>query len=290
MANAPNARSFRTFRRRSLGVAVVAVVSAITILAATQLWDPTAVRGAFDIGGRSLYLECVGEGSPTVVMEAGSGGDHTTWADVVSEVRGSNRTCTYDRANTGQSDALAGTRSSTDVAVELHQLLETARIAPPYVLVGHSLGGISMRLFASTYADEVEGLILVDATPTTFVEDACAIVDATQCSTFRSDFVPEHNNGIDIADSEAAVVAAAPLRPMPVVVLVADDHGHDGFAPELRQQFEVMWLGRQQEVADSVEGGRLQQVNSGHNIQTQHPEIVVAAISAVIAELATTPS
>jgi pimeloyl-ACP methyl ester carboxylesterase len=147
-----------------------------------------------------------------------------------------------------------------------------------------------MRLFASTYADEVEGLILVDATPATFVEDACAVVDAAQCATFRSDFEPGHNNGIDIADSASTIAAAAPLRAMPMVVLVANDHGHDTFSTEGRQQFEAMWLGRQQELADSVEGGRLQQVESGHNIQTQHPELVVDAIAKVVADVvAATP-
>jgi pimeloyl-ACP methyl ester carboxylesterase len=165
-------------------------------------------------------------------------------------------------------------------------LLGAANISPPYILVGHSLGGISTRLFASTYADEVVGVILVDATPTTFVEDACAIVDAAQCATFRSDFQPDHNDGIDIADSSAAIAAAAPLRPMPVVVLVANDHGHDAFMPDVRRAFEAMWLERQREVADSVAGGRLEAVVSGHNIQSSHPEIVIAAISGVAAELA----
>src|SRR4051812_626004 len=162
--------------RRSVGRALVLVVAAAVMvgiigLAASQLWDPSAVRGSFNVGGRSLYLECKGEGSPTVVLEAGSGGDHESWSAVVPEVRRANRVCAYDRANTGSSDALAGIRSSADVATELHLLLETANIAPPYILVGHSLGGISMRLFASMYAEDADGLVLVDATPTTFVED-----------------------------------------------------------------------------------------------------------------------
>jgi hypothetical protein len=202
---------------------------------------------------------------------------------VVAELRGSNRTCTYDRANTGSSDAISGDRTSGDVAADLHRLLETANIAPPYILVGHSLGGISMRLFASIYADEVAALILVDATPTTFVEDACGIVDADRCEIFRSDFEPAHNDGIDIAGSSAAIEAAAPLRPIPVIVLAATDHGHNGYAPGL--EFEAMWLQRQQEVADSVEGGRLQEVAGGHNIQSLHPEIVVIAVSTVAAQL-----
>jgi hypothetical protein len=131
----------------------------------------------------------------------------------------------------------------------------------------------------------VVALILVDATPTTFVDDACAIVDVGQCATFRSDFEPAHNDGIDIAGSADAIAAAGPLQPMPVVVLVADDHGHDAIQADVRREFEGMWLGRQQEIVDSVVGGRLEAVASGHSIQSSHPEIVIAAISAVAAEL-----
>lgn len=72
---------------------------------------------------------------------------------------------------------------------------------------------------------------------------------------------------------------------MPVVVLAASDHGHDGFTPDIRQAFETMWLERQRDLADSVEGGRLQAVESGHNIQSWHPELVIAAIAGVAAEL-----
>ena len=286
MTKAPNTSPFPAVRHRSVRFGVLAVLIGITVLAAIQPWDPSAVRGSFDVGGRSLYLECVGEGSPTVVMEAGSGGDHTTWEPVVDGIRGSHRTCTYDRANTGESSPVTGFRTSTDVVADLHALLATANVPGPYILVGHSLGGISTRLFASTYPDEVVGVVLVDATPTTFLDDACAVVDAAQCATFRSDFQPEHNDGIDIAPSADANAAAAPLRPMPVVVLAANDHGHDGFMPDVRQAFEAMWLERQREVADSVEGGRLQAVEAGHNMQSSHPEIVIAAISGVAAELA----
>ena len=277
-------RSVRIAGRLSL--AAVVLVGVIGFVA-SQIWDPSAVRGSFDVGGRSLYLECVGEGSPTIVMEAGSGGDHTVVVGCRSPgCAAGNRTCTYDRANTGSSSQVSGNRTFGDVAADLHGLLDAAKIAPPYILVGHSLGGISMRLFASTYADEVEALILVDATPTTFVADACAVVDANQCDTFRSDFEAANNGGIDIAGSAAEISAAGPLRPMPVIVLAASDHGHDGFPTDLRQRFEAMWLERQSEVADSVDGGRLQAVASGHNVQAEQPDIVILAISTVAAELA----
>ena len=212
MSAARTSFSMRSVSRRWIVLAAVVLVGVIGFVA-TQIWDPSAVRGSFDVGGRSLYLECVGEGSPTIVMEAGSGGDHTVWSDVVPGVRGANRTCTYDRANTGSSSQVSGNRTFGDVAADLHGLLDAANIAPPYILVGHSLGGISMRLFASTYADEVEALILVDATPTTFVEDACAIVDANQCDTFRSDFEAANNGGIDIAGSAAEISAGGTPPP-----------------------------------------------------------------------------
>ncbi len=271
--------------RRWIGVGAAALL-AIAGLAVTQLWDPSAIKGSFDVAGRSLYLECVGEGSPTIVMEAGSGGDHTSWSDVVPGLRDANRTCTYDRANTGSSSQVAGNRTSSDVAADLHGLLDAASISGPYVLVGHSLGGISMRIFAATYPSDVAALVLVDATPTTFVEDACAIVDDHQCETFRSDFQPANNNGVDIASSSDEVAALGPLSAMPLVVMTASDHGHDGFEPDTRRDFEAMWLGRQREVAASVMGGRLQEVASGHNIQAQHPEVVISAVSRVVADLA----
>jgi pimeloyl-ACP methyl ester carboxylesterase len=205
----------------------------------------------------------------------------------VTGVRGAHRTGTYDRPNIGERGPGAGARTATDVVADLHRLLVAADVPRPYILVGHSLGGISVRLFAATHPDEVVAVVLVDATPTTFIEDACAIVDAAQCASFRSDFAPDHNNGFDIAGSTEAIAAAAPLRPMPVVVLAADDHGHTGFPPEVRRRFEAMWLDRQRDVAESVVGGRLEAVASGHNIQALHPELVIAAITGAAAELAT---
>jgi pimeloyl-ACP methyl ester carboxylesterase len=279
-------RNLATHTVYGIGLYASAALLAIAVLAVTQLWDPSAIKGSFDVGGRSLYLECVGEGSPTIVMESGSGSDHTAWEAVVPGLRDSNRTCTYDRANIGASSELSGDRTSSDVAADLHGLLDTASISPPYVLVGHSLGGISMRIFATTYPSEVAALVLVDATPTTFVEDACAVVDAAQCETFRSDFQPANNNGVDIASSSDDVAALGPLPAMPLVVMTANDHGHDRFAPDMRREFEAMWLLRQREVAESVMGGRLQEVDGGHNIQAQHPELVISAVSSVVADLA----
>jgi pimeloyl-ACP methyl ester carboxylesterase len=119
-----------------------------------------------DLGGYKLHLNCQGEGEITVVMDYGLGGLSSLWSLVQSEVTKFTKVCTYDRAGYGWSDRSPNPRTSQQLVRELHLLLTKAEIKPPYILVGHSLGGLNMRLFASQYPDEVKGIVLVDAVPT----------------------------------------------------------------------------------------------------------------------------
>jgi pimeloyl-ACP methyl ester carboxylesterase len=119
-----------------------------------------------DVGGYRLHLQCRGTahpGSPTVILEAGAGLASPSWAWVQSAVATTTRVCAYDRAGLGWSDPGPTPRDARQVAHELHTLLERAAIAGPYVLVGHSLGGMYVRVYAAQYPDEVVGLVLVDA-------------------------------------------------------------------------------------------------------------------------------
>ena len=117
-----------------------------------------------DIGGFHLHLNCIGQGTPTVVMDAGGGAPSITWGLVPSEIAKFTRVCTYDRAGFGWSDPNArNSRTSQQSVDELHSLLTKAGINPPYILVGHSLGGVNMRLYASQYPEDVVGLVLVDS-------------------------------------------------------------------------------------------------------------------------------
>src|SRR4051794_41296386 len=101
--------------------------------------------------GRTLYMECVGSGSPAVVLEAGFGADTHSWQDVQPEVGRGTRTCSYDRAGTGNSVAPPGVRDARDEIADLRRLLARARVEPPYVLVGHSYGGGLARGFSPPY-------------------------------------------------------------------------------------------------------------------------------------------
>ena len=116
-----------------------------------------------DVGGYRLHIKCVGTGSPTVVLDAGLGGLSLAWDLVQKEMGQTTQVCAYDRAGMGWSDTGPQPRTPGLLARELHALLTNAGIPGPYVLVGHSLGGKNMRMFALQYPEEVAGMVLVDA-------------------------------------------------------------------------------------------------------------------------------
>src|SRR5262245_33014759 len=173
-------------------IVLIVLMLALPITALAQSATPAAspvlasgdFAGLVDIGGRSLYLVCHGEGSPTVVLEAGYRASARYWTDdllhpddprqmVLPGVAQFTRVCTYDRPGTitqfgdellpSRSDAIAQPRTTPEVVADLHALLQAAQVPGPYVLAGHSLGGFMARLYAATYPDEVVGLVLVDA-------------------------------------------------------------------------------------------------------------------------------
>jgi pimeloyl-ACP methyl ester carboxylesterase len=116
-----------------------------------------------DVGGYRLHIDCQGNGSPTVVMEAGLGDPSLMWALVQPQIITLTRVCVYDRAGLGWSDPSPKPRTADIMVDELHTLLKDAPIQGPYVLVGHSTGGMLARLYAHTYPTEVVGVVLVDS-------------------------------------------------------------------------------------------------------------------------------
>ena len=115
-----------------------------------------------DVGDHRLHIYCIGEGAPTVVFDSALGGSCLSWTLVQPDVAAFTRACSYDRAGFGWSDADPMPRTVERIVEELHSLLAKAGIKGPYVLVGHSFGGLTTRLYASKYPDEVGGMVLVD--------------------------------------------------------------------------------------------------------------------------------
>jgi pimeloyl-ACP methyl ester carboxylesterase len=115
-----------------------------------------------DLGTHRLHLLESGRGGPTILLEAGLMSTVLSWSDLQRALSGSFRVVSYDRAGLGWSELGPMPRTADRIADELHTLLERAAILPPYVLVGHSFGGLTMPLFAARYPDEVQGMVLVD--------------------------------------------------------------------------------------------------------------------------------
>ena len=162
-------RLMRRIWRPLLGLVVVllalAIIGAIYQGIATELaeraYPPPGEM--VDVGGYSLHIDCVGQGSPTVVLDAGLGDFSANWVRVQRQVSGTTRVCAYDRAGMGWSEMGPDPRDARRITSELHTLLSKAGIEGPYVLVGHSFGGMYMQTYAARYPKEVAGVALVDS-------------------------------------------------------------------------------------------------------------------------------
>jgi len=121
--------------------------------------------------GRALNLYCRGKGSPTVIFETGLADDLSVWGLVQPAIAAHTRACAYDRAGIGYSDPGRREADSANIVDDLHRLLLAASIKPPYILVGHSLGGMHVRLYADTYLADIAGMVLVDSAEETWEEN-----------------------------------------------------------------------------------------------------------------------
>ncbi len=179
----PIARRWRRrFLRLVVGLVALllcgAIFEQIGAWADLRRYPPGGVR--VDLGdGRRMYLDCRGTGSPTVVLEAGLYGWSPTWTSVLPQVATFTRVCSYDRAGLGLSDPGPRPRVVGEITADLERLLAHAGIAPPYVLVGHSAGGMYHRLFTSAHPEKVAGLVLVDSNEPTDEQDRASVDDGS---------------------------------------------------------------------------------------------------------------
>lgn len=296
---------------------LLAVSTAVRAQSATPaVASPSANEGDFaglvDIGGgRRLWLECRGQGSPTVILEAGAGNDADNWdaaglapdsgqTAVLPGVAAFTRVCAYDRPGTildldhrSRSDPAPMPRTAGDIVADLHALLTVAAVPGPYVFAGHSFGGLVARLYAATYPDEVVGLVLVDAAHEDYyaaVRDVLTPEQRAEMARQAEDGPPELADYVDrerldtdtSAEQLRLAVAASPLRPMPLVVLT---HGIPWVWPEdyPAAALESVWLPLQEKLAALTPDGRLVDAErSGHFIPGDQPDLVISAIQQIV--------
>jgi len=273
----------------------------------------------YDVGGFKMHIDCTGQGTPAVILESGLGDTYVSWRRVQVEIAKFTRVCSYDRAGLGYSEPASGPRTSKIIAEQLHALLQAAAVPSPYVLVGHSMGGFDVRLYASLFRSEVAGMVLVDAShpdqenrfppevknmegtwirESEFLEytmpfgvprilgfcDEDPIVRAAECNwqTARES-VAEMKA---FSESAAQVAATGSLGDMPLVVLSHDPDKHSSELPEdIAKPTNDAWEKMQEELAHlSTLGTQVIARNSGHYIQLDRPDVVIDAVRRVVDE------
>lgn len=277
------------------GIAVALAVD-VARLGGTEAWfaargvsPPYDARGRLvDVGDRRLYLDCRGSGAPTVVLENGLGSGAGGWGFVLEEIAERTRVCAYDRAGIGRSDG-APRRPVSAYVEELRELLAAAGERPPWVLVGMSLGGTHVRVFAARHPDEVVGLVFVDAYMPDIRLPSASRLPPAVTADFRAGFEAtarsiEATEPIDWHAS-LAELASAPVAGRPVEVLSVPQElrlVHEQLDPELRAVLIDEW----EAWIHALSPGRTRITiaeRSGHIIQLDRPDLVIEAVARVLA-------
>jgi pimeloyl-ACP methyl ester carboxylesterase len=325
MHNQTDTKEGRTPSRRGRGCMIwlggVLAVLLILILAG-WVYEPLAEAAdakaypppgqLVDVGGYRLHINCSGSGSPTVVIESGWGDMSASWGWVQPEVAKTTRICTYDRAGMGWSEASPEPRTAREFAKELHTLLANANEPGPYVLVGHSLGGYTVRVYAQDYPQEVSGVVFIDpqnlpvsvnAAPTPAPKlggfSLPALMARFGLSRLLSgplgsiENLPEGDKQaytayavtsrgaqtltdelIGMSEGAAQARTVTTLGAMPLIVL---SRGKDMDAESAASQARYLQL--------STAGQHLIAENSGHSIMIERPESAVAAILKMVEQV-----
>jgi pimeloyl-ACP methyl ester carboxylesterase len=269
------------------------------------------------VDGRKMHINCTGEGTPAVILESGLGDTYLSWRKVQAQISQFVHVCSYDRAGLGYSQSTSGPRTSKAIAEQLHGLLLAAQVPPPYVLVGHSMGGYDVRLYASLYPNEVAGMVLVDAShpeqdkrfppeiknmqgswerEARFLEFSMPfgiprlmglceddpVLRAAQCNF--------HDAREGLAEMQAfsesaeQTQATGSLGNIPLAVLSHDpDKPSSELPPDLAKPVNQEWEKMQEELAHlSPRGTQTIAKNSSHYIQLDRPDLVIDAVRNVV--------
>lgn len=311
-------------------VAGALAVSGMPMPARAQ--SPTAGEGVdfiglVDIGGRSMYMESAGEGSPTVVLVSGALGRGDVWSRDLLQPEGERQmvfpavaefthVIEYDRPGTigevntslepngplfypSRSDDVPQPRTGAEVVQELHDLLEAAEVPGPYVLVGHSVGGLYSRLYAMTYPDEVVGLVLVDATNEEVWAEFANALTPDQWAVFEAGTVlneellaaypaGEVNWTAPLLEDPTIeqvrqARAESPLHPMPLFILSHGIPFGEPFPGWPSEEMEAIMSQLQEDTASLLPDAKhVIATESGHNIHQDQPELVIDAIRDVV--------
>jgi pimeloyl-ACP methyl ester carboxylesterase len=259
----------------------------LTLLMATLLGAiPQVSDVTVHAGGTEVRTRCIGNrspGKPLVVLEAGGGNGLDTWSTVQAAIAEFARVCAYDRPTLIRDGV--GPRASflpADVVQTLHDVLYALGELPPFVMVGHSYGGMIIRLYATNHPTDVVGLVFIDSSH----EDQLTRFEAIDPDTARELRAPARSEALDLEAFSTALNANRWHASIPIVVLT---HGKSPSAPPGRetqtQELEKAWLEMQRELATrSPASTHIIATHSGHYIHRDEPALVIDAIRRVLTD------
>ena len=239
---------------------------------------PTAERAATPEATHSYVL--AGNGTPTVILEAGLGDGKESWEPIYQQVSGFAKVFAYDRAGYGRSRSKNKERDGDTIVRELHSTLQSLGLEPPFALVGHSIGGTYMELFARTYPEEVAGVVFVDSRHADFTR-RCQVARAGQCTppTILAALMPKGPRQ-EMASGEKtmqAVLRAGQFPQVPIAVLTS------GKPPLDSSKFREIWLETQNDLAGlSNRSAHIICDRCGHYVHKDNPQLVIGAIEDVL--------
>lgn len=236
-----------------------------------------------------LFVEQAGEGSPTVVFEAGMGEDHQTWRDVQPIIARLTHTFSYDRAGLGQSEKSNLPRSAVQFALELHTLLHAADLPGPFILVGHSLGGYIITVFAHQFAKETAGLVFVDlAFDEQRLKEAVSVEEWAARQRALEKYVPPMQPGQQLeadmlGESSRQAGEARPLPNVPAVILsgtlINSNFPGSGVERDVKLQTHREWA------AALTQSEHVMVPEARHYLQNETPTVVIDAIKRIISRV-----
>jgi len=258
---------------------------------------PTLPGDKIDVGGYNIYIDCKGTGSPTVILESGLEGDVVTWKAVHPEVAKFTRVCRYDRAGLAHSDYGPTPRDAELTAQDLHMLLAKANIAPPYILVGHSFGGLLIRRYAFDFPDDVIGMIFIDSLQEDWWDEALTLLppassdEPARLASFRLYLTdgwrdPSGNfEKMDIPKVVEQVRETGDFGDIPITVLTAGKFTvlNPGLPPDLETALANLFKEEQGRIATlSTKGTQTIIQDSGHDMPRENPEVIIDAIRGMV--------
>lgn len=258
-----------------------------------------------DIGTHSLHIRCVGEGKPTIVIDTGLGDVAQNWYGIQNRLAKESRVCTYDRAGYGPSEPGPLPRHCGREADELKALLDGASVRSPYVVVGHSLGGLNMQAFAATYQEDVIGVVLLDPPPLSFMRgeeytdllapaeqmtaEWQASADFGASSTdpqersqaaFLQMIASEHREAFGGKSAEL-VSALSSFGDIPLLVIAAGKP--NPFFGDLAEEYQQYWIEQSRALSYKSSNGRLVLAEeSTHHLYKDVPDLVIESILSIV--------